>query len=111
MNYELPDNEDMDMEEDEDGDKLYKLFDKFDGEYLEFERIENPLHPRRDICAMLYMHNLFGGSGTMVEHAEHDEIWFDSNGHELEEVLTEEHVLYLTRCGIRYSEGMLCKHV
>ncbi len=103
-------------EDDEHGDNyekdtntLTKLFDKFDDEYLKFDRIKkvDRKHEREDLCAMLYLHEKLGGSGDAVCAAEHDEIYLDWAGDDLLK-LTEEDVLYLVRCGVRYSEEHNC---
>ena len=90
---------------------VHELFELHKDEFFKFARIENPLHVRPDICAMLYMHNLFGGNGDILAHAEKDEVWFDVAQSDVER-LTEEQVIYLHRCGIRYdSDGGLCSFV
>lgn len=86
------------------------LDDKFSkhhrNEYLHFERIpkQKRKHCRADICAFIYLHeklapnetkNLIGGAGDEV-------IYFDFPDQDLEK-LTEDDVIYLTRCGILYS--------
>lgn len=86
-----------------------ELFEKFSHEYIKFERIpeDDRRHPYPDICAMIYLHEKFGGGGfRAVCSAEHDEIWLDWDPGEID--MTEEDALYLTRCGVRYvaSDGM-----
>jgi hypothetical protein len=78
-----------------------EMFEKHTGEFLKFESIPEAerRHPRPDLCAMLYLHERFGGEGDAVSHAEHDEIALDWDAHGL----TEEDVIYLHRCGVRYS--------
>lgn len=77
------------------------MFEKHQGEHLEFERI--PLgeraHRRPDLCGMLYLDARFGGAGDAVTHAEHDQIWFAFPTDEL----TEADVIYLLRCGILFD--------
>ncbi len=87
------------------------LFEKHNDEFLKFNRIPlaSRLHPRPDLCAMLYLHEKFGGSGNAVSHAEHDEIHLDWEPDE--GVMTEDDVIYLTRCGVRYGEYGLCMFV
>lgn len=85
------------------------LFDKHEDEFGEFERIPEAdrRHPRRDLCAMLYLHERFGGDFKAVCHAEHDEIWLDWEPDQL----TEADVIYVVRCGVRYSDDSLCMFV
>ena len=83
---------------------LKKAFKEADGEYLKFDRIENPLHPRPDICAFLKLHELVPGKGhDIVAAAEHDEIYLDVSPEDLAAVATQEDIVYLYRCGVRIS--------
>ena len=75
-------------------------------EYLKFERIESPLHPRADIAAFLLLHNLVPATGDMVASASHDEIWLDTDVAKLGRVATEVDVLTLVRCGVRYDDEL-----
>lgn len=87
-----------------------ELFKLHNDEFLEFDRIPTALrlHPRPDVCAMLYMHNKFGGDGRAIVWAGHDEIAFDWDGGRL----TEVDVIYLVRCGVRHSDDKgLCMYV
>ncbi len=89
-----------------------QLFESHKKEYLKFERIPAYArkHERPDLCAMLYLHDHFGGKGDMVSAAQHDEIMLDC-GHT--KSLTEEDVIYLSRCGVRYDAASesLCMFV
>lgn len=76
----------------------------YDGEYLEFSRIQAPLHPRPDVCAFLMLHALVPGTRDMVSAAEHDEIWLDVDCEALASVVTEGQIVDLIRCGVRYDD-------
>lgn len=83
---------------------LAEAFEKFEDEYLKFERVANKLHPRPDICAWLMLDKLVTPkSRDMVCSAGHDEIWLDVDCDELAKVATEQDIETLVRCGIRYS--------
>lgn len=84
-------------------EELLALFEK-DGEYIEFERIDNPPCRRRDICAFLRLQELTPGDGPIVSAAEHDEIFLAVNLDELAAVATEADIIYLQRCGVRVDE-------
>lgn len=84
-------------------DELIELFDKA-GEFLKFDRIENPLHARPDICAFLRLDQLVPGKRDMVSAAEHDEIFLDVDLEKLAEVATADDVVFLQRCGIRLDD-------
>ena len=84
-----------------------ELFEKFGNQYIKFEKIPeaNRRHPRPDICAMIYLHERFGGADVdAVSATGRDEIWLDWDPGEVD--ITEEDALYLTRCGVRYEDGM-----
>jgi hypothetical protein len=83
---------------------LKETFDKFNDEYLRFERVEGKLNQRPDVCAFILLDRLLPREGRdMVASAEHDEIFLSPNGKELAAVATEEDILTLVRCGVRYS--------
>jgi hypothetical protein len=83
---------------------LEQAFEAASDEYIKFERIENPLHHRPDICAFLKLDQLVpGGTGDMVSAAEHDEFFLDVEPEKLAAVATQEDIVYLHRCGVRYD--------
>lgn len=90
-------------------DELRDLFGRLSTEYLEFARIEKPMHRRPDICAFLMLdaafekRNALGSFSDMVIAAGHDEIFLDIRPEELAQVATPDMVRDLVRCGVRYS--------
>jgi hypothetical protein len=80
------------------------IFDSFEDEYGEFDKIDNPPFSRPDLCAFVFLDKLFSSKQKMdiVSSAEHDEIWLDIDGEQIEQ-LTKEQILYLVRCGVRYD--------
>ena len=94
------------------GERVINWFEEHsDEEFLKFDSIppEERRHVRSDLCAMLYLHDRLGGMGDAVVAASHDEIWLAWRY----EKLTEADVVYLLRCGVRYSDGTdsLCMFV
>jgi hypothetical protein len=85
---------------------LEKLRDKYDEEYLEFDKIENKRSSRPDIHAFILLNELFPEARDMVCWAEHDEIGLDVDEDDLEKKATEEQILELIRCGVRFGDGM-----
>lgn len=87
---------------------LKAAFDRHDDEYTEFERIEKPIHPRRDLCAFLMLHELLPtiGGRDIVVAAEHDGIWLDVDCERLAEVITDDQVRDPHRCGVRYDQNV-----
>ncbi len=84
---------------------LKAAFGATDDEYLQFERIENPLHSRPDICAFMKLHELVpvNPDRDMVAGARHDEIFLETEPEALAAVATQEDIIYLRRCGVRFS--------
>ena len=81
-----------------------------DDEYIEFDKIPDAekRHKRPDLCAFLLLAELFPKDGSdMVCSAEHDEIWLDPEIGD-DSPLTEEHIIYLLRCGVRWDDGASC---
>lgn len=92
-------------------EELEEAFETHNEEHCKFERVENPRHPRPDLCAFLMLHDLVLGTQDMVAGASHDEIWLRTDCDALAAVVTDEQVRDLTRCGVRFSCGDLCMFV
>jgi hypothetical protein len=82
---------------------LHAAFEKFNDDFLNFEGIENKRSRRPDIHAFLLLDELVPGRADMVCAAEHDEIFLEVNPDDLAKAATEDHVLELIRCGVRWS--------
>lgn len=78
-------------------------FEKFEDDFLAFEKIENPRHERPDMCAFLLLHDLVPGFGDIVSCAEHDQIWLSVEIEDLSKVATEDHIRILAACGVFYD--------
>lgn len=90
---------------------LEAMFGKHEDEYLRFDRIENPPNKRPDICGFLKLDELLpqvAQTRDIVSAAEHDQIFLDASPDELAKVATEEDIIYLHRCGIRYDGDYDC---
>jgi len=88
-------------------EELIDMFEEIGNEPFEsirFSNIENPVHPRPDICAFLLLHEWVGGTGDMVCAAEHDEIFLDVELGALAAVITRDQVRTLVRCGLHVDE-------
>jgi len=84
-------------------EELEACFEKHSDEYIRFERIEAPRHPRPDLCAFLMLHDLAPKNSDMVCAAEHDEIWLGVDIEVFAAVVTDDIVRDLVRCGVRYD--------
>ena len=77
-------------------------FEKFNEEYRNFERIENPLFRTPKLCGLAAIEKL---EGKEIEFsAEHDVLCCGS----CERELTDEEVIYLVRCGIGWDSEFDC---
>lgn len=85
-------------------DKMEELFDSHSDDFLDFNSIENKLSNRQDLHAFLLLDRLVPGTGDMVSAAEHDEIWLITDEDALSEVVTQEQILELVRCGVMYAK-------
>lgn len=74
-----------------------------DEEFLKFDRVQNKQCTRPDIHAFLLLDKLVTRNRDMVSAAEHDEIWLDVEPEELAKVATEEQIIELIRCGVRFE--------
>jgi len=86
---------------------LKEVFDKFEDEYRHFDHVTDRLSERPDLHAFLLLDRLLPGKkGNMVAAAQHDKIWLDTDCERLAEVATEEDILTLVRCGVRYDDDV-----
>jgi hypothetical protein len=89
---------------------LKDLFDTHEDEFNEFDRIEEPLHRRRDICALMLLDRLVPGEtgNSIINDSDGEFIMLDVDCKELAEVISEEDVITLLRCGVKYDEDYEC---
>lgn len=92
---------------------LKEAFDACDGDYIKFERIESKPSQSPDLCAFLLLDKLVPGASDIVAAAEHDEIYLGVDCEKLAAVATQDDIVYLARCGVRYEEDFdsLCMFV
>lgn len=84
---------------------LRETFEKYEDEYLKFDRVQVQMSGRPDLHAFLLLDQIQPGKRDVVSAAEHDEIWLDIDCEALAEQITEEQVCELVRCGVRYDDG------
>ena len=90
----------MDFEEEID---FNERWEKVSGdEYSKFDRISNKKSNRPDLHAFLMLDELFPDNKDIVACAEHDEIWLNVEKKQIES-LTDEQIVELCRCGVRYD--------
>lgn len=83
---------------------LKKTFDSFADEFGKFERIENPAHPRPDMCAFLMLDALSPNPGQNIICMSADELFLDVDPDKAAEVATPEQIRDLVRCRVKYSD-------
>jgi len=74
-----------------------------ENEYGCFEKIEKKRSQRPDLHAFLLLDEIAPGSAAMVAAAEHDEIYLGVSPEAMAQA-TEEQIVELIRCGVRYDE-------
>lgn len=84
-------------------DELESLFEKHSGEYLKFAKVQNKRSNRADLHAFMLLDSLVSGTQHIISHSEHDEFWLSVGPEELAQVITEEQVIELIRCGVRFD--------
>lgn len=90
---------------------LAERFEKFNYDYLQFDLIENPPSMYADITAFLTLEKLIPAERPgrdMISYATHDEITLGVDTDEFEKVATDEDILTLVRCGVRYCADNDC---
>lgn len=89
-------------------EELQALFEKYDDEFLKFEKVTNKRSSRPDIHVFILLNEFAPKDYDMISAAEHDEIWLDVKPEDIVPQITEEQVIELIRCGIRYDGNYEC---
>lgn len=90
---------------------IHEVYEKFYDEFLKFDRIENPVCKRPDICAFLLLDKIVPNDSDIVSFATYDEIYLDVDPEEFAKKATEEDLLFLVRCGVRIFEDSFWMYV
>ena len=91
---------------------IKQIFEDNFNEHGRFEDVKVKLSNRRDLHAFILLDKLLpDDDNSIIVAAEHDEIYLSVDVEELAKVATEENIINLIRCGIRYDEqtDSLCK--
>lgn len=81
-----------------------EIWEKYEDEFLKFERIENKRSVRPDLHAFMLLDEMcVDNDDDIVSAAEHDEIWLNASSEDIER-LTEPQILELVRCGVMFDE-------
>lgn len=87
---------------------LHDRFEQFEAEFLKFDRIENPRTNRPDLHAFLMLDEIQPGKRDLISAAEHDEFYLSIEIDDFAEVVTDEQIRDLHRCGVRYDSECDC---
>lgn len=92
---------------------VYELIEKYDDEYLKFDRVEYKPSNRPDLCAMILLDKLqpCSKSSDIIVGAEDETVFLSIDVDKLGEVATEDDIIYLCRCGVHLSNEALCLFV
>lgn len=89
-------------------DELCELFEKHHEEYGKFDCIQKKFTKRPDLHAFLLLETLLPDNvSDIVSAAEHDEIYLGVELSDLAEVVKEENIIDLIRCGVFISDESL----
>jgi hypothetical protein len=90
---------------------LEQLFDKYITEYKKFYFVKNKLSLNPDICALMLLNKLTDdrASNISIDSIKNDFIYFAGiDESKLLEVVTEQDIIDLCRCGVFYSDIEKC---
>jgi len=80
-----------------------ETFDKHNSECIKFDLVQKKLSSRPDIHAFLLLDSMFPGTSDIIDGASHDEIYLSVPVDDLLMRATEDQVVELIRCGVRYD--------
>lgn len=83
---------------------IQKFFNDNHEAYSKFENVKNKLSNRPDLHAFILLDRLVPSNNDIISASEHDEFFLDVDLEELAKVATENDLLDLIRCGVRYSD-------
>jgi len=90
--------------------RIQEIFNLHEGEYLEFNRVRCKRSRRPDVHAFMLLDGILTpvDGRAIICHSTHDEICLDVDLEELAKYATEEQLIELHRCGVRYSTDHDC---
>ena len=81
---------------------MAELFKKHDDLYLQDSGIDGP----KDLAAIIKLQKLAPIEHNVISASEHDQFWLSFEEENVAELIIEEDVIYLKKCGVLYEEGM-----
>lgn len=99
----------MEIDDDVSLEGMHERWEAVNDDFIEFENIPESERPfsSPDLCAWALLDRKFPTDckADMVSSAEHDQIWLRIKRHEIAQ-LTDDDILYLTRCGVMYDDDV-----
>jgi len=88
-------------------EELEHLFKKHHDKFLNFHDVVNPRSRRPDLNAFLLLDSLLPNGRDIIGGADHDVVYLSINPARLAEVVSEDQVIELIRCGVRLEPNGL----
>lgn len=89
--------------------RIERQFAKNNHESMKFQAIKKPLHPRPDLCALLYLANMMPGNEDIIlSCTSKGEAILNVDMGAFANKATNKDIIYLIRCGVVYSEITKC---
>jgi hypothetical protein len=82
---------------------IEELLEKHEEEYLKFDKVKEKKTNRPDLQALLILDSIIPSNRDIISASEHDEFFLDIDLEVLAAKATEEQIIDLIRCGVRYS--------
>ena len=87
--------------------EIKRLFEKHDGEFLKFERVENKKSKRPDLNAFILLDNLFTEEKNIISGACEGDVSINFKEEQML-LLSEDDIIELRRCGASYNSEFDC---
>lgn len=82
---------------------IEELFVKHEEEYLKFDKVKEKKTNRPDLQALLILDSIIPSNRDIISASEHDAFFLGIDLEVLAAKATEEQIIDLIRCGVRYS--------
>lgn len=90
-------------------EEFIEIWNLHDNEYLKFKEIKNPPCESSDLSAFMLIHKfMIDKEADIIISSEHDEIYLSSIDTLNLEIIKEEDIINLIRCGVRYDQNYEC---
>lgn len=91
---------------------IEQRFEQYEDEYLNYRVDPNLLYKRHDVIVINVIDNLIPAqnecSPDLIVSASRDEIFFGIDAEKFSDIVTDDQLILLIRCGLRYDGGRGC---